>query len=168
MSLLELERLLEQDAREHPARRAAADPALAWLGDVTLLASRATRMPMAFVSVLDSHDTYFVAQQGSDLAPAARASTLCDLVARAGQPVVIPDASREPALQDYPAVREGLLSYVGVPVRHRLDQDDLHFSLCVAGPEPREDADEAVEVLQALARLTERTLQHAPGLGAVA
>lgn len=157
MSLLDVQSLLEQEEREHPARRRLADTDLAWLSDVNLLASQVTGMPMAIVIVLDSAKTHFIAVQGGELDAQDRASTLCDLVASAGEPVVIRDAATVPALAHYPAVQQGLRSYVGVP----LAQDPaspVSFALCVADSAPHEQAGEVVEALQSLSRVAGRAL----------
>ena len=143
-----LERALPSQAEVRPARRQL------WLSDVTLLACELLHMPTAFVSVADSTTTRFLAVQGARLAPAPRQRTLCDRVAARRATVVIADASSDPSVADHPAVRDGLRSYVGVPMSDR--EAPLSVALCVSDHQPRPDVHEKVHLLEALARVAGR------------
>lgn len=152
MSLSELAATLEEalpaQDRIEPARTKL------WLTDVTLLAGELLQMPAAFISVTDRTTTRFLAVQGRDREHAVRQSTLCDLVAARRTTVVIADADVDPALADHPAVRDGLRSYVGVPISD--GESALSVALCVSDRRPRPDVHGRVPLLQALARVAER------------
>lgn len=163
MSLLELQQWLEDKERAQPARYPLTDTDMQWLSDVTQLARELTSAPIAFVSVLDASTTHFVASQGAGLGLGLRSerrrNTLCDLVASTGNAVVIADALSEPALARFPAVQDGLRSYIGVPIAHDADAP-LAFALCVADTSARPDAADGVHALQRLARVAHRALSR--------
>lgn len=152
MSLSELADALGR-ALPSQAERTPTHPRL-WLADVTMLARELVQMPTAYISVSDSTTTRFLAVQGERLAPAPRESTLCDLVAMRGATVVVADASADPALAAYPAVRAGLHSYVGAPMSEH--GSSLSVALCVADQLPRPDVHEKVHLLEGLARIAGR------------
>lgn len=79
-----------------------------------------------------------------------REETICSRLLAGEVPSIIPDARAEPAVAQLTAVREGVVSYIGVPVR--LPGGEVFGTLCAAGAEPAEGlSDRESDLLQSLA-----------------
>lgn len=108
------------------------------------MAARLLRAPLALLTLVDVDRQWFKSCHGlSELSePVATARetpldySICQYAVAAGRPLVISDASGDPALADHPTVREfGIRAYAGVPL-FSSDQYAVG-TLCVLDVRPR-------------------------------
>lgn len=110
---------------------------------------------MATLSLIGLRHEFVLASTGVPLADwndglLPLAHSLGAVVVRTGRPLVIEDGAMDPAYRDHPAVRVlGLAAYLGVPVRRG---PGVAAALAAMALRPRRFPDEAVGVLEALAR----------------
>ena len=152
------------DALRDPARLAAlhdtglpdAPPEEAF-DRLTRLAARLLGAEWCTLSLVDEARQFFLSHAGlpSPLAEARGTPaehSICQYVVRAGEPVVIADAARDPRVRDTAMVtRHGVRAYAGVPVSTR--EGLVLGSLCVCAREPRAWAADELEALADLAAL---------------
>ena len=133
---------------------------------ITAHARAAFGTESALITVID-HDKQWYAAGGQDLpASVDRTSAFCDHTIRRAEPLVVPDATKDPRFADSPLVTgpDGVRFYAGFPIEspdgHRIG------ALCVVDSKPH-DADEvSTTVLRDLALLVQRELRaHAHGIG---
>lgn len=85
--------------------------------------------------------------------------SICQFTVATGEPLVLDDTRTNPLVKSHPAVQRGaLLAYAGVPLRTSGGQ--VLGSLCVHDRHARQFSDEQVELLQELARLVARDIEH--------
>jgi GAF domain-containing protein len=120
---------------------------------LTRLAARIIKTPMALVSLVDRDRQFFKSSIGLPEPWRSRRETplthsFCQHVVALHEPVVIPDARKDPTYRDNPAIRElGIVAYCGVPLTA------LGFSLgafCVLDEEPRTWSYDEVQTLKEL------------------
>lgn len=122
-------------------------------GVFTRLAARAAAVPMAALSLLDADRQWFKSAVGLTTRETSRDMAFCArTILTPDQPLVVPDATRDPRFADNPLVigTPGIRFYAGVPVRspsgHALG------ALCVIDVSPRDPAPGIIETLADLAR----------------
>ena len=123
----------------------------------TRLAARIVKTPVALVSLVDRERQFFKSAVGLPEPWRSRRETplthsICQYVVAQQEPLVIPDARKDPAFRDNPAIRElGVVAYCGVPLT------TLGFALgafCVIDEEPRTWSYDDVQTLKDLADCT--------------
>lgn len=136
---------------------AAGDPELS---EIAAFAAKLCDTPVAFVTLVLADAQQFVGRSGSDMAEPPRSASFCIHGLERAEPLVIPDASRDPEFADSPLVlgdpyirfyaSAPLISHEGAPLG----------TLCVIDPLPREQglSDLQREGLQVLARAAMRRL----------
>jgi GAF domain-containing protein len=120
---------------------------------LTRLAARIIKAPMALVSLVDRDRQFFKSAVGLPEPWRSRRETplsysFCQHVVARHEPVVIPDARKDPTYRDNPAIRElGIVAYCGVPITtlgHSLG------AFCVIDEEPRTWSYDDVQTLKEL------------------
>ena len=128
---------------------------------LTRLAARIIRTPVALVSLVDCDRQFFKSAVGLAEPWRTRRETplshsLCKYAVALNEPLVIPDARKDPTYYDNPAVRElGFVAYAGVPLTscgHALG------SFCVIDQEPRAWSYDDVRTLKDLAECAMREI----------
>jgi serine phosphatase RsbU (regulator of sigma subunit) len=119
------------------------------------LAAKVLRTPMAFITVVDEHRSWWVSCVGIDAAtPADRHTTVpesfCRYVVADQAPVIIDDARSHPRTLDNPSVNAlGVRAWAGYPLRGPGGQ--TLGSFCVADTQPHAWTDQEVAIVGALA-----------------
>ena len=120
------------------------------------LAARLLRAPVALVSLVDADRQFFKSCIGLEIEPwkserqTPLSHSICQHNRRAGRPLVINDAKSDPLLAGNLAVSDlEVAAYLGFP----LTTPDGYVlgSFCVIDSEPREWAEEDIEILRDLA-----------------
>lgn len=130
------------------------------------LAARILRTPVALVSLVDSNRQFFKSCIGlpepwSQWRETPLSHSFCQHVVASGQPLVIPDARRDPALLDNLAIRDlNVIAYLGSPLV--LPSGQVIGSFCVIDSRPRDWTDGEVAVVRDLAAsvMSEIELRH--------
>jgi phosphoserine phosphatase RsbU/P len=149
-------------ALDDPARRQALEqrglldtPAEQAFDRLTGLATRVLGVPVALVSLVTDDRQFFKSQCGLPEPVASTRQTglshsFCQHVVRRADALVVEDARVDPLVRDNLAIPDlGVVAYAGVP----LTTPDGHVlgSFCAIDTEPRQWADEDVELLHELA-----------------
>ena len=119
---------------------------------LTRLAAKILRVPISLVSLVDDHRQFFKSAEGVDegLRETPLSHSFCQHVVTSGRPLVVEDATTDPALADNLAIRDlHVRAYAGVPLR--APSGAIIGSFCVIDTVPRVWAADEVEVLQELA-----------------
>jgi diguanylate cyclase (GGDEF)-like protein len=126
---------------------------------ITRLAQRLLDVPMALVSLVDSHRQWFKSRQGLDATETPRDVSFCGHTILGDEVMVIEDALLDERFHDNPLVagEPKIRFYAGYPLRapngHKLG------TLCVIDREPRRLSAEELDTLIDLGRLTEGQLR---------
>jgi GAF domain-containing protein len=129
---------------------------------LTRLAARIIKTPVALVSLIDRDRQFFKSSVGLPEPWRSRRETplshsFCQHVVALHEPLVIPDARKDPKYRDNPAIRElGIVAYCGVPLT------TLGFALgafCVIDEEPRTWSYDDVQTLRDLADCAIREIE---------
>ena len=119
---------------------------------LTRLAARILRAPISLVSLVDDRRQFFKSAEGLEegLRETPLSHSFCQHVVRRGEPLVVEDATADPALADNLAIRDlHVRAYAGVPLR--APSGAVIGSFCVIDTVPRTWTADEVEVLQELA-----------------
>jgi len=117
--------------------------------DLVQLAAALLDTPMAMVSLIDRDRQWFKASVGTALTETPRDEAFCAYVAASGEPLVVPDASKDPRFADFALVKNGVRSYAGVPL---VGRDGLPLgALCVLDTRPRRFGDGPLQLFRAVA-----------------
>lgn len=129
------------------------------LDQVSLVAARALRAPVAHVSLVGPEDQVLLGASGlRDPLDTTRVlpltHSLCKAVVASGEPLAVRDLRRDPELCSNGAVVDhGVVAYAGVPVRS--ESGAVLGAFCVLDMRPRRWSAEQLEVLSATASLVE-------------
>jgi signal transduction histidine kinase len=126
--------------------------------DVTALAARLLKVPMALISLVDAERTWFKSRIGLADPQAPRDITFCAHAVAADALLEVPDATRDPRFAENPLVT-GELSlrfYAGMPIH--ADDGSALGTLCVLDHQPRQLTEQEHADLQRLARVVEELL----------
>jgi signal transduction histidine kinase len=127
--------------------------------NITGLATKLFHVPIALVTLVDEHRQWFKSRAGFAREETPRDIAFCDVTIRGREPLVVPDATKDPRFVRNPLVtgEPGIRFYAGVPLRtptgHALG------SLCIIGHEPRTMTPAESTALGALARQVELELE---------
>ena len=129
---------------------------------LTRLATRLLKTPVALVSLVDRNRQFFKSSVGLPEPWRSRRETplthsFCKHAVAQQQPLVIPDARKDPTYRDNPAVRElQIVAYAGIPLT--LSGFTLG-AFCVIDDEPRSWSYEEVQTLRDLAECVMREIE---------
>ena len=127
--------------------------------NITSLAARTLRTPVAIVSVVDSERIWFKSAHGLDITEITRDPGLCASAILSDEPWVIEDARHDPRAQTNPLVAGefGLQFYAGVPLT---TPDGYNLgTLCVLDFSPRTITFDEIATLIDLAAMVMRELE---------
>src|SRR5213594_4396598 len=121
---------------------------------LTRLATAVLRVPVALVSLVDGNRQFFKSQCGLTEPLASTRQTplttsFCKHAVGSGEPLVVPDARRDPRFEHNPIVSDGVIAYAGIP----LITSDGHAlgTFCVVDGQPHEWTEEEIGILRVLA-----------------
>jgi len=125
---------------------------------ITRLLSLVLRVPMAYISLVDSDRQWFKSSCGLTTSQTPRAVSFCGHAILSDEPMVVPDASADERFFDSPLVtgEPYVRFYAGHPLTGPGGQKV--GTLCVADRRPRALRGGELEVLREMARLVEREL----------
>ena len=125
---------------------------------ITRLLALVLRVPMAYISLIDSDRQWFKSSCGMGLKQTPRSISFCGHAILSDEPLIVADAREDNRFRDNPLVtgEEGVRFYAGRPLcgpgGHKVG------TLCVADHCPRSPRPEEIEILEEMARLVEREL----------
>jgi len=126
---------------------------------ITKLIQTVLGVPISAVSLIDSDRQWFKSIQGLEVRETLRNVAFCDHTIRTRQPMVVPDARRDPRFSGNPLVTGAphIASYAGVPLE---TPDGYNIgSLCALDTVPRQFSDAQVELLQRFTALVVSELE---------
>ncbi len=126
----------------------------------TELAADLFEVPIALVSLVDEHRQWFKAARGVEQRETERSISLCGHVVAADEPLVIPDALRDPRFAGNPLVdgEPRIRFYAGIPLHGPTGAPVGSF--CIIDHEPRQLTERQLGLLRQLAGLVESELQQ--------
>lgn len=128
--------------------------------ELVRLAARLTGHPVAFVSLVDRERMWVKAGTGLPAREVPRDHSFCaHAILRPGEPLSVPDATRDPRFRDNPFVtgEPWMRAYLGVPL---VDSEGHALgSFCVMDHRPRVHGPEEVETMRVLARAVMANLE---------
>jgi serine/threonine protein kinase len=127
---------------------------------VTRLASRLLKAPIALVTIIDTDRVWFKSRRGWDEEEVGRSTAFCSTTNPGGNgPWSVPDATADPRTRENPLVLDGprVRSYAAAPL---VTWDGHHLgALCVFDRQPRDFDDEELGDLEDLAGIVMRELE---------
>ena len=120
---------------------------------ITRLAQKMFKVPIAVVTVLDGHRSWFKSCYGLEGSEAPREHAFCNYTIREHEPLIVKDAKKDPRFRNNPfvLVENGVRFYAGVPLATR-DGNNVG-TFCLVDTVPREFDIEEVALLSDLARM---------------
>jgi diguanylate cyclase (GGDEF)-like protein len=114
--------------------------------------------PIAAISLVDTDRQWFKSIQGLNISETSRAVSFCGHTILQDEPMVVPDARRDPRFSDNPLVRgaPNIVFYAGCPIRAN-DGTNI-ASLCIIDHQPRAMSHEDLQILRDLASMAEAEL----------
>jgi diguanylate cyclase (GGDEF)-like protein len=127
---------------------------------ITRMASRVTGAPIALVSLVGKEVQWFKSRCGFEPHGTARDISFCGHAILSDEPMIVPDATRDPRFADNPIVvgQPHVRFYAGVPL-YSVDRMKIG-TLCVLDHEPRTVDQADLECLRDLARMVEQLIYH--------
>lgn len=127
--------------------------------DLTALAARLCKVPIALISLLDEQRQWFKSVVGLPICQTPRQQAFCGYTILDDGPLVVENAVLDKRFFDNPLVTgaPGIRFYAGIPLR--LQDGRAMGTLCVIDLQPRSLSDEQLADLKALARQAESQLQ---------
>src|SRR3954471_23845194 len=125
---------------------------------ITRLLTLVLRVPMAYISLVDSDRQWFKSSCGLDSTETPRSVSFCGHAILADEPMVVPDAAADERFHDSPLVtgEPYIRFYAGHPLNGPGGQKV--GTLCVADHRPRSLDESELEALREMARVVEREL----------
>ena len=137
---------------------------------LTRLATRLLKTPVALVSLVDRNRQFFKSAVGLPEPWRSRRETplthsFCKHAVALQEPLVIPNARKDPTYRDNPAVKElQIVAYAGIPL---MQSGFALGAFCVIDDEPRSWSYEEVQTLRDLAECVMREIDLRTRLGEV-
>jgi signal transduction histidine kinase len=134
-----------------------------YLDRYSRLASLILQVPVTLLSFVGADRQFFISQVGLSEPFATERQTLlshsfCKYVVSTGETLNIPDARKDPLVQENPAITDlGVVAYLGIPVFS--DQQNVLGSFCAIDGQPRLWTDEQVNILKGLAAAVSTEIQ---------
>lgn len=110
---------------------------------ITRLAQKMFQVPIAVVTIIDGHRSWFKSCYGLEGSEAPREHAFCNYTIREHEPLIVLDTTKDPRFDTHPyvLVENGVRFYAGIPLETR-DGNNVG-TLCLVDTEPREfDADQ--------------------------
>lgn len=125
---------------------------------VTRLAQRLFRVPMAFVSMIDTHRHWFKSAAGAEPAETPRDLSFCAHAILGDDVMIVPDTQRDPRFADHPAVTGAphIRFYAGCPLT--MPNGARLGTLCIVDVASRDFDAEDRAALRDLAAIVEHEL----------
>ena len=129
---------------------------------ITRLAQRTFAVPIALVSLIDANRQWFKSKQGLDAAQTPRSISFCGHTILSDEPLVVPDATKDPRFADNPMVtgEPRIRFYAGWPL-HAPDGSRIG-TLCLIDVKPREFDLESRRALRDMAEIVQELFGTAP------
>ena len=120
---------------------------------ITRLAQKIFQVPIAVITIIDGHRSWFKSCYGLAGSEAPREHAFCNLTIREHTPLIVLDAEKDPRFENNPYVQveNGVRFYAGIPLSTR-DGNNVG-TLCLVDTKPRQFDDDQVAMLSDLARL---------------
>jgi signal transduction histidine kinase len=131
---------------------------------VTELAARAANVPISLVSLVDQDRQVFAGASGlsGDLATSRQTPihySFCQHAVNLRQPLVIPDARKNPLVAKNPAIEEfGVKAYLGFPVLGA--GQHLYGAVCAVDTSPRQWRDEEIEIMRGFTSIVSALIEQ--------
>lgn len=126
---------------------------------ITRLTKKLFNFPYVIITMIDGHRAWSKSIQGIDLPEGPKHLSFCTQTILRNEPLIIPDATRDPYFADSPYVTGdfGLRFYAGIP----LATSNGHNvgTLCAIDTKPRDFTPDQVEILSDLARMAVSELE---------
>lgn len=125
---------------------------------ITRLACKLLDVPIALVSLVDSHRQWFKSRQGLDINETPRDISFCGHAIEGADVMIVDDATNDDRFCDNPLVTSdpSIRFYAGYPLK---GPDGHHVgTLCVIDRDPRDKEDVDVEALRELGEIVEQEL----------
>jgi formate hydrogenlyase transcriptional activator len=125
---------------------------------LTRLATAVLRVPVALVSLVDGDRQFFKSQCGlsEPLATTRQtplANSFCKHAVGSGEPLIVPDARRDPLFEHNPSISElGVIAYAGIPLI--TSEGQALGTFCVVDGRPHDWTEEEIGILRLLATST--------------
>jgi len=110
-------------------------------------------VPISAVTLVDKDRQWFKAIEGIDAIETPRSESFCAYAIQQHAPLLIPDATQDPRVADYPAVLQDphVRAYAGVPL---VTSDGYNVgALCAVDTKTREFTDGELDILRNFARI---------------
>ncbi len=120
---------------------------------ITRLAQKVFQVPIAVVTIIDGHRTWFKSCYGLHGNEAPREHAFCNYTIRESKLLIVPDATKDPRFEQNPfvLVENGVRFYAGIPLQTR--EGNNVGTLCIVDTIPRDFDDQQVELLTDLGRM---------------
>jgi len=116
---------------------------------LTSLAARTLGVPVSLISLVDTNRQFFKSASGFNLQETPLSHSFCKHVVSTGQPLVVNDARKHPAVMNNPAIHDlEVIGYLGMPI---CTSDGHNIgSLCVIDKNPRQWTQDEMDILKDL------------------
>lgn len=120
---------------------------------ITRLAQKMFQVPIAVVTIIDGHRSWFKSCFGLEGTEAPREHAFCNYTIREHKPLIVLDATKDPRFENHPfvIVENGVRFYAGIPLTTR-DGNNVG-TFCLVDTKPRDFDTEQVALLSDLARM---------------
>ena len=120
------------------------------LDDLTAMAAEICGTPIAVISIVDEHRTWFKAKFGVEATEVPNEYTFCACAIGQSDLLIIPDAAKDPRYADNPfVIRKGLRFYAGAPL---INPEGVALGvLCVIDKQPKTMTESRMRALRVLA-----------------
>ena len=120
---------------------------------ITRLAQKLFQVPIAVVTIIDGHRSWFKSCYGLEGTEAPREHAFCNYTIREHKPLVVLDATKDPRFDKNPfvLVENGVRFYAGIPLQTR-DGNNVG-TFCLVDTKPRVFEADQVALLSDLARM---------------
>ncbi len=128
---------------------------------IVQLAAHFFTVPIAYVALVDKNRQWFKSRVGLEACETQRDISFCAHTILLREPLVIPDAAKDPRFADNPLVtgEPHIRFYAGVPLAGPEGHNVGTF--CIASPEPREFGAADIRMLERFAEMAGRELKLA-------
>ena len=122
------------------------------LDDLMMVLAEAFRVPIALIGIMGEYEEKFKASYGLDTTSVCREDTLCSIVVKTRDQLVVSDATQDPRFKDSPLVTgaPNICFYAGTPL---VVNGEAVGALCLIDTKPREIDVKHVKALERIATL---------------
>lgn len=126
---------------------------------ITRMAQKMFQVPIAVVTIIDGHRSWFKSCYGLEGSEAPREHAFCNYTIREPIPLIVADTTKDPRFDKHPyvLVENGIRFYAGIPLETREGTNVGTF--CLVDTQPREFDSDQVELLSDLAKMVMAELE---------